>query len=290
MRALEKVRLAGGELGRAGIDNPFKEAEHIVAACLGVERVTMYRDDPEIDDAILSRIDGFVRRRAAREPIQYILGYAEFCGLRIKVGPGVLIPRPETEMLVEVALSVLDERGMRKAPLDILDLCTGSGCIALALARACPGSRVYGTDVSDAALRYAEHNARVNGIQNVTFLAGSLFEPFEHRSAEPSVPGFFDIIVSNPPYLRTSDLEKAQPEVRAWEPRDALDGGADGLDCFRTIIPGARNYLSRGGFLILEVGVNQAEAVTALARGAGFGTCEIRRDYAGVERIVTVSW
>ena len=205
-----------------------------------------------------------MRRRVTREPIQYILGSIDFLGLTIKVGHGVLIPRPETELLAEEAIRFsrkdtnppfppfskggqggITESEQSPTLLRFLDLCTGSGCLALALARAFPDALVYGTDSEEAAISYAEENARTNGIENVLFLKGSLFEPIEKHFAVPGERPVFDIIVSNPPYIRRDDLKKLQPEVKDWEPIPALDGGEDGLDFYREIISGAGTYLRK---------------------------------------------
>jgi release factor glutamine methyltransferase len=292
MKALDKMRKAKEILETYSINNAIHEAELIVSHCMNSDRVTIYRDNPDVPKDINSNIDEFLKRRIKREPIQYILGYIEFYGLKIKVGPGVLIPRPETELLVEEAIKAvrrqkspprippLTKGGSRwgAEPFKLLDLCTGSGCIALALAREFPEARVYGTDMSGTAIEYAIKNAEINSIINVTFIKGSLFEPVKDLK--------FDLIISNPPYIRKEDLKNLQPEIRNWEPVEALDGGEDGLDYYKIIIPEAGNYLKEEGYLMLELGVSQAEMVRKMAQDAGFMNISLIKDFAGIERII----
>jgi release factor glutamine methyltransferase len=308
MNSLEKVRRSKEFLESRGIEDADREAELIVAHCLGTERLILYKDNPPVPDAVLQEIDEFVKRRSGREPLQYILGYTEFHGIKIKVGPGVLIPRPETELLAEEAIKTMKRNASNppippfskggqgeitadeitsRLPLRILDLCTGSGCVALALANEFPDAGVYGTDASEDAISYARENARINNIGNVTFLRGSLFEPIREIFTSDNSSAF-DLITSNPPYIRSNDIQYLQPEIREWEPAEALGGGEDGLDYYRTIIPGAGDYLKEGGSLILEIGTGQADAVRRMAKDAGFSDVEVIRDYAGIERVVTL--
>jgi len=288
MNALEKVRTSGEFLKHTGIDNPLKDAELIIAHCLGINRIILYKDNPQIRDNALSLIETFLQRRAKREPLHYILGYTEFHGLKIHVGPGVLIPRPETELLVEEAISKITKLKTQNSKLRILDLCTGSGCIALALAKVFPDAEIYGTDTSGEAIQYAEENAKNNGIKNVTFLKGSLFEPLTKKLTSRISHLAFDLIISNPPYIKKGDIITLQPEVRDWEPVEALNGGEDGLDYYRGIIREAKNYLKMDGVLMFEIGSDQAEAVKEAARGAGFENIFLKKDYAGIDRIVTI--
>ncbi|MEW6571232.1 MAG: peptide chain release factor N(5)-glutamine methyltransferase [Nitrospirota bacterium] len=278
MRALDKLRKAKELLERHGIDNAIREAELIISYCMNLGRVAIYRDNPEVPKEMNSNIDKLLKRRIRREPLQYILGYTGFYGLKIMVGPGVLIPRPETELLVEEAIQIISKSEIQNSNFEFLDLCTGSGCVALALARKFPDARVYGTDISDRAIAYAARNAEINGITNVIFKQGSLFEPVRDLQ--------FDLIASNPPYIKRNYLEKLEPEVRDWEPVEALDGGEDGLDYHRVIIPEAKNYLKDGGVLIIELGENQSDAVAKLAEESGFLEINLIKDYAGIERIL----
>lgn len=282
MNALERLREATGFLKGFGVDDAPREAELIVSHCLEKDRTALYRDNPQISERHLSKIDGLLKRRSKREPLHYILGYVEFYGLKIKVGKGVLIPRPETELLVEEAIKRFTVYGSR---FTVLDLCTGSGCLALALAKEFSDAHVYGTDISEVAIRYAKENAKINGINNVTFLRGSLFKPIKKLFTVHRSPFTFDLIVSNPPYIRKNDIKELQPEIREWEPIEALDGGEDGLDYYRAIIPDAKSYLRDGGYIILELGLGHADAVKEMAEDAGFIDISLIRDYAGIERI-----
>lgn len=284
MRALDKLRKAKEFLANSEIDDADREAESIIAHCLGIDRLLLYRDNPEMRDATIFEIDELLKRRARREPLQYILGYTEFHGLKIKVGRGVLVPRPETELLVEEAVKILKKYALRIMKFKVLDLCTGSGCIALALAKEFPEAEIYGTDTSEVAIEYAVENAVINDVRNVTFLKGSLFEPL--RSTAQILPVVFDLIVSNPPYIKRDDMKHLQPEIRAWEPAEALDGGEDGLDYYRIMIPEARFYLRENGSLILEIGVGQAKDIKEMAGNAGFRSVSLVNDYAGIERIL----
>jgi release factor glutamine methyltransferase len=278
MKALDLLRKAKEYLERSGIEDEVREAETIIAHCLTTDRATLYRDNPQIPKDLAIKIDGLVERRAKREPLQYILGYVEFFGLKIKVGQGVLIPRPETEILAEEAIKIISKFEIRNSKLRILDLCTGSGCLALSLAKEFRDAQVYGTDTSATAIHYAQENSALNGIKNITFIMGSLFEPVKKLT--------FDLIVSNPPYIRSNDIKDLQPEIKDWEPQDALDGGEDGLDYYRLIISAARNYLNEEGYLMLEIGINLADAVKGMAKDAGLKDIILIKDYAGIDRIL----
>lgn len=283
MRLLDALRLATEQLERAGLEDPHVDAELLVLHAAGLDRLAAYTENPEIDRLLASRIKSLLRRRLRSEPVQYITGSVEFLGLKIAVGKGVLIPRPETELLVQEAVEALKDfcslPGTPHASRSILDLCTGSGCIALAIGREFPDARVIATDISAKALRYARGNAEENGIANVEFLKGPLFAPLKKQAS-------FDLIVSNPPYVRTAEIDALQPEVHDWEPRAALDGGDDGLDFYRAILADAAGRLNTGGALLLEIGCDQAAAVKELAIGAGLADVSVIRDYAGLHRIV----
>jgi release factor glutamine methyltransferase len=283
MKALDKLKEATELLEQYGIEDANREAEIIITYCLGIDRTVLYRDNPEISKEALERIDELLRRRAKREPLQYILGYVDFYGLKIKVGKGVLIPRPETEILAEIAIETVKREAL--SVMRILDLCTGSGCLAITLAKEFPAAKVYGTDISNVAIQYAEENARANRIANVTFLEGSLFEPIKRLPAVDCPLFAFDLIVSNPPYIKRDDIKNLQLEIKDWEPVEALDGGEDGFDYYRNIIPEVKGYLKRGGYLILEIGAGQSEEVIKIAKDAGFRNISLIKDYAGIERI-----
>lgn len=274
-RALDLMGLVSRTLAAHGVPDPERDAAVLVSEALAVDTVAIYRDNPAATRRARARLEEAVLRRCGREPLQYITGRVEFFGLRIGVGPGVLIPRPETELLVEEALRRLPGKGR----LEVLDLCTGSGCLALALARNLPSARITGTDISAEAIRYARENARANGVKNATFLEGRLFEPVGDA--------LFDAIVSNPPYVESGQMQGLAPEVKDWEPRAALDGGADGLDFFRLILPGAAARLRPGGLLIMEMGQGQAARVSALAEHSGLRVLAVLKDLAGIDRALT---
>jgi release factor glutamine methyltransferase len=276
MNALEAMQSAAKRLTALGTPDAEKEAELIITAGLGIDRVSLYRDDPSLGWEDPGILDKMLRRREKREPLQYILGEVEFYGLRIKVGPGVLIPRPETELLVEEALKRLSENPVPR----VLELCTGSGCVALAVARRLPASQVLATENSKEAIRYALENASLNKVENATFLSGSLFEPVVGQT--------FDAVLSNPPYIHTAEIDSLAPEIRNWEPREALDGGPDGLDFYREIIPLSRGYLNPGGVLIVEMGAALAPEVALIATEAGMRPLPPLRDWGGCDRVMTI--
>jgi release factor glutamine methyltransferase len=283
MTALDKIKEAKEFLETSGVDDAGKEAEMIISHCLGTDRVIIYRDNPRIPENIIQKIDEYLKRRTKKEPLQYIFGYTEFYGLKIKTGPGVLIPRPETELLAEKAKKIISKFSPesfrdRISNFRFLDLCTGSGCLALALSREFPEAQVYGTDTSEVAIRYAKENAYLNEIKNVKFATGSLFDPVKELK--------FDLIISNPPYIKRSDIKSLQPEIKDWEPVEALDGGEDGLDYYRAIIPEARNHLNEGGCLLLELGMSQSDEVKEMSEDAGFKDISLMKDFAGIERVL----
>ncbi len=263
------------------IDSPRLDAEILLAHSLELRRIDLYlRYDQPLGADELAAFKALVRRRASREPVAYIIGRREFWGLDVLVGPEVLTPRPETERLVETALAVLD--GCEK-PL-VLDLGTGSGCIALALAHDCPRARVIATDISRAALAVARENVFRHGLTDrIQLAAAKDLELFDPRCA------CFDLIVSNPPYVPTADIDALAPEVRKYEPRGALDGGDDGLAVYRRIVPAAAFLLRAGGGLVLEIGWDQGRSVTQLARRTGlYADIRCVADYGGRDRVVSL--
>jgi release factor glutamine methyltransferase len=294
MRLLDAIRESSEYLEKAGIEDPLEDAEILVLQTAAIDRLTAFVENPEAGRDLLRKIRRLLRRRAKGEPLQYLIGHVDFLGLTIKVGRGVLIPRPETELLAQEAITIVqgliskapppknvEHRTLNIAhePYRILDLCTGTGCVALALARAFPDAMVYGSDVSKTAIRNARSNAQLNNIRNTTFLTGSQFGPVKHAAP-------FDMIVSNPPYVKTGEISGLQREIRDWEPRKALDGGEEGLDFFRLIFSGAGGLLTPQGIVVVELGFGQAARVTEIAKASGLGKIEILKDYAGIERIL----
>ncbi len=253
----------------------MNEAEFLFTGLLECSRTALYTGGGQrLPEGKGSLIAGALRRRIKGEPLQYILGRTEFMGMDFRVSPDVLIPRPETEILVETALGYAKMNAGTR--LRILDIGTGSGCVAVSLARALPQSAVCAVDISAAALKVAEENALVNRCK-VDFLKADLFPPGE---------GEFDMIVSNPPYIPRGEMGSLQREV-LFEPRRALDGGRDGLDFYRRICSGCAGRLVPSGLLIMEVGYGQSRDVRALISSAGGMKVEKTvDDYSGIERVV----
>ena len=283
MRLLDLLRKSTEYLEQNGIDDALPEAEMLVFHAVNRNRLDAYIENPEIKSADSAKVRRLLQRRLKGEPVQYIIGHIEFCGLCIKVGKGVLIPRPETELLVEeVIRAISDQRSAVSSKtvksLSLLDLCTGTGCIALALAREFPEAGVYGTDLSKEAVAYAKKNAKANNIENIRFRQGSLFDAVKAKR--------FDIITANPPYIRRDDIETLQREIRDWEPVAALDGGLDGMDFYRAILSSVGDYLNPDGFIFVELGYDQAEGVQKIARAEGFSEITVIKDYAGIGRIL----
>jgi release factor glutamine methyltransferase len=255
---------------KKGVDAPRLTAEVLLAHALSCDRVRLYLDfDKPLGDPELARFRELVRRRADGEPTAYLTGHKEFWGRRFRVDARVLVPRPETELVLEAALAALPAGGRA------LDLCTGSGCLGISLALERPGARVLATDVSEDALAVARENAAALGGE-VEFATGDLWAPV-HGDAR------FDVVVSNPPYIPAKELPGLPREVRR-EPCIALDGGADGLEVIRRIVAGAPARLVPGGVLCVEMHESHLESLPALCREAGFASAEARRDLAGLPR------
>ncbi|MEE9523355.1 MAG: peptide chain release factor N(5)-glutamine methyltransferase [Thermodesulfovibrionales bacterium] len=280
---MDKLKRITSDLKKSGIDNPQKEAELIIVHAEKIEREVLFRDDPELSIEGSGRIDEYLDRRLQGEPLQYILGYVDFYGLKIRVGRGVLIPRPETELLVDnvIKSGAWDFRSGHKDNINVLDLCTGSGCMALAIANNIPDAEVYATDISGTALEYARENARLHGIDNVTFLLGDLFDPVRGKK--------FHVIVSNPPYIKSADIPDLQGEIRDWEPVEALDAGEDGLEYYRRIISDLGKYLVRNGQCFLEIGFDQRYEIESLVKQRDFNI-SFRKDLAGYDRTAILSF
>jgi release factor glutamine methyltransferase len=275
----DQLAAATTALEAAGVASPRVDAEWLLAGLLGVGRVTV-RLDPAgaVPELLAERYGDAVRRRARREPLQRILGWEEFRGLRVRLTDAVLVPRPETEALVEWALALLPARGGRR--LRAVDLGTGSGCIACALAAERPDLDVVAIDVSPAAAAVARDNAIALGLAaRIRVVAADLLAGVRDLGA--------DLIVSNPPYLPTGLVPELPPEVRTHEPVVALDGGADGLALIRRIAAIAHRALRASGVLVVETaGGAQATAAAALLRTADFAQVAVRADLAGVDRFV----
>ena len=271
-------------LDRAGVAAPRAEAEGLLAHVLSQPRHACYLEpDAPLTADETARLRSLVARRADGVPLQYLTGTETFRGLELEVTPDVLIPRPETEGVVDAALRVLADRRSAGPPAVVADIGTGSGCLALALARVRPDVVVYATDCSAAALAVAERNARRLGLADrVTFLCGDLFEPLARGGVR------VDLVVSNPPYVADEHLTTLQIEVR-HEPESALRGGVDGLHFYRRIVAEAGSVLAEGAGIVVELGYGQADAVGALARGAGFDVARIDPDFQRIPRVMTLA-
>ncbi|HKW93577.1 MAG TPA: peptide chain release factor N(5)-glutamine methyltransferase [Methylomirabilota bacterium] len=269
-------------LEAAGVETARQDAEWLLASLLGVERFALYLDPGRrLSAPRVARYLATVERRAAREPLQYLLGWEDFHGVRLSVTSDVLVPRPETEGLVEWALEVL---GGRPDP-GVADLGTGSGAIACAIASARPDADVLAVEVSAGALAVASRNVRELGLASrVRLLAGDLFAPLGSLSAS------LDLVVANPPYLLSAVIPSLPPEVSRHEPRAALDGGPDGMAVLRRIVAGAPRVLKTGGWLLMEIGEEQAGPLASLMAAEGFSGIRARLDANGVERYIGGRW
>ena len=264
------------------IDQPRSDAEILLSRALGVARVDLYLQyDRPLEPKELAAFKVLVKRRLQREPIAYIVEEKGFWTLDLEVTRDVLIPRPETELVVEEALSVIPSE-ISKGPLRILDMGTGSGAIILSLAQERPGHLFYGVDCSYGAVYVAQKNARRYRLgQAVAFFQGQWFDALQNQRNR------LDVIVSNPPYIRQGDLKALAPEIFRFEPLQALAGGQDGLDAFRIIVEQAPSYLNVGGWLIMEIGYDQAHDVQKLISAtAAFDHVSVRKDHSGLDRVL----
>ena len=243
------------------------ESEWIVSIALGIKRDEVYSDDLVSAEKV-EKVNEIVAQRITGRPLWYCIGDADFYGFTIKVDERVLIPRPETEILVDTALKYID------SGKTVLDLCTGSGAVAIAVQKK-TGARVSATDVSDKAIELAKENAALNGAE-IEFVTGDLFAPVENKK--------FDVILTNPPYIKSADIETLQTEVKDFEPKLALDGGEDGLDFYKRIFAEAQNYLNASGVIIAECGAGQAEEIKRIA--AGKFSISVVKDYENIDRII----
>ncbi len=270
-------------LEQAGIESAEQEALWIVEHVLRLPSHNMITDrDRLLSSSELAATRGLIARRVGREPLQYILGTQEFCGLEFEVSPAVLIPRPETELLVEY----VTQRISTARQATIVDVCTGSGCIAVAIARLRPHARVLAIDLSRSALHVARRNAIRHGVgERITWLEGDLLGPL----VEQGVEGLVDVIVSNPPYIAEAEWATLQPEVKLFEPRGALVAGPQGTELHERLLQEAARYLAPGGVVLLEIGAGQARGLRRIVEQLpGYKFHRLIYDKAGLERVVIV--
>ncbi|MEQ1604025.1 MAG: peptide chain release factor N(5)-glutamine methyltransferase [Pyrinomonadaceae bacterium] len=262
------------KLEASGIDDARREASSLMAFVLAKSSAFIFaHPEYELTTEELKAFDSVLERRAAREPFHYIVGKKEFYALEFAVAPGVLIPRPETELLVEEAINILSElRNPR-----IFEIGVGSGCISISILHNIPLATAFGVDISEIALEIAAKNAEYHKVADRLTL--------QHGDVYQGVEGKFDLIVSNPPYIPDSDLALLQQEVRSFEPHSALFGGDDGLDIVRRIIADAPKFLEKGGHILIEIGFTQAARVIELYDDAIWCECGFIRDLQGIERI-----
>lgn len=269
----EAVNLGEKILTMASIADAKTDAWLLLSMVCKMERSFYYLHmEEEVPEEQLSEYEIALKKRAEHVPLQYIVGETEFMGLRFKVNSSVLIPRQDTETLVEEALKVV------KPGMKVLDLCTGSGCIIISILHNVPGvEEGYAIDISKQALNVAKENAKLNDVSVM----------FERSDVFDHVTGTYDVIVSNPPYIPTMEILKLMPEVQTFEPMEALDGKEDGLYFYRRIIDKAKDYLNPQGHLLFEIGYDQGEAVSALMKEAGFCDVQVVKDLAHHDRVVT---
>ena len=259
------------KLNEAGILEAKNDSWLLLATACHIDHTFYYvHMDEELEEEQWSAFENLIRKRAERIPLQYITGEQEFMGILFHVNSNVLIPRQDTETLVEEALKIV-RPGMK-----VLDLCTGSGCILISILKNVTGVEGFGYDISKQALLVAKENARDIGVA-ATFERSDLFD---------NVTDSFDVIVSNPPYIKTADLATLMPEVAQFEPIGALDGMEDGLHFYRKIIAESADYLNENGYLLFEIGCDQGESVSEMMRSAGFSDVQVIKDLARNDRVV----
>ena len=284
MTVLELLNWSTDQLEHDQIENPRMNAELLLARSLNLSREGLYMQlQDQLKEEKKEVFERLIRRRITGEPLQYILGHQEFWSVDFQVDPRVLIPRPETELLVEQSLQILSEISFQRIP-SVLEIGTGSGVVAISLAKEMKDIFLVATDISRDALLVAEENARSAGVLGrIEFVNGNLFDPFRlYREGE-----LFDLILSNPPYVDHSEIQRLSREVRSYEPIIALDGGEGGLEIYQSITSQATFYLKKGGWLLLEVGQGQAQKVAEQIERSGFFLKpQLFPDLSGIERVV----
>ncbi|HET7626576.1 MAG TPA: peptide chain release factor N(5)-glutamine methyltransferase [Verrucomicrobiae bacterium] len=283
MTVLEGIQKSAEFLTKKGVESPRLQAELLLAHILHLPRMRLYLNfERALTPAETDDFRELIRRRGQREPLQHITGSTSFCGLEIAVSRDALVPRPETELLAEEGWKFLSTVGEESAAA--LDFGAGTGCIAIALAAKCPEARVCALDVSEKALELARQNAAKNNVgERIQFFLGNGFSALASQKDAPSA---FDLIISNPPYIPSAEIESLEPEVRDFDPRAALDGGADGLDFYRMFASEARPFLKPGGKIMLEFGDGQGDSIKTLFENQKWIVEDIREDYTRRQRIL----
>lgn len=267
----EAVEFGTKCLTDAGVPDAALDAWYLLQMVCRIERSYYYvHGEEDIAQDAQKEYEIAVQKRAEHIPLQYIIGEQEFMGLRFKVNSNVLIPRQDTETLVEQVLKIV------KPGMKVLDLCTGSGCVLISVLKNAPELTGMGSDISKTALLVAKENAKLHEV-DAEWVRSDLFD---------NITETFDVIMANPPYIPTGEILSLMPEVRDFEPENALDGGADGLDFYRKIAGQVKDYLNPGGYVYMEIGYDQGEAVSELMRNAGFTEVEVIKDLARNDRVV----
>ncbi len=265
-------------LAKAGCDSPEFDAQQLVSYCLGMNKTQLLLNSGNyVEEGKLIFFEDCIKRRCAHEPLQYILGMWDFHRFSFKVGEGVLIPRPETELLVEFASEKIQKNNFTV----VYDLCCGSGCIGLTVAKLCPNVKVYCVDVSDKAIEYTTKNKELLAADNVTIVKADVLDSVGFLGLPRP-----DIILSNPPYIKTEEIKTLQPEI-AYEPFIALDGGEDGIVFYRALCENWFTYINKGGYIAMEIGEDQGKDVLSLFINKA-EKARIIKDAAGLDRVVTV--
>lgn len=279
----EAVRLVAQMFKLAGIDDALVDARALIGHALHLDRAQLIsRSDRLLEAREVNAISALTARRLKREPVTRILGRREFWNLTLHVSPDVLVPRPETETVVEAALDFVAHKSLRQEKLRILDIGTGTGALLLALLQELPNASGIGTDISEAAITVARGNAERNGLaERCTFVVCNL---------AAGLRGPYDLVVSNPPYIPHNEIATLMPEVRDYDPMMALDGGTDGLDAYRAIAREARRLLAASGRLVVELGIGQEPAVAALFKQVGLTVTPARADLSGIPRALSASF
>ncbi len=279
MTVLEAIQKSTEFLGRKNVESPRLQTELLLAHLLKLPRMKLYLNfDRVLTTGEMDALREFIRRRGQREPLQHITGSVSFCGHEITVNRHALVPRPETELLAELGWQFLAP--FDHQPSSCLDFCTGSGCIAITIAVKCPGAKIVATDISADALALALANAERNQVgARIELLSGDGFAALKAGAQ-------FDLIISNPPYIPSAEIETLEPEVRDFDPKLALDGGADGLDFYRKLAAEAKPFLKPGGKIMLEFGDGQADAVRKIFADKNWIVEAVKEDYSQRARIL----
>ena len=279
LTVLESIKLSTEFLTDKGIESPRINAELMLAKILNCKRLDLYLSfDRPLNESETNLYREFIRRRSKYEPLQYILGSVEFYGFEFKVDKSVLIPRPETEILVETVINSVDKNNMQ----NILDIGTGSGIIAVSLAKNLPCSSITATDSSESALVIAKENAVLNGVEEqIKFKLSDILTDVDYEGKP------FDIVVSNPPYVSFEEYQKLAPELRLFEPQSALTDSNDGLNFFRVIAGSSKKLLKKGGKLFLELGQDQSAKVFGFLNEENFINISIKKDYQNIDRVIS---